>query len=83
MTAEKIDVTIRIDKAQAARLGEIVDVPKARGLGQVRSHERFMIVNGSASPDVLDALRAVEGVASVRTDTTCEASLVTGSPDWE
>ena len=62
MTDEKIDVTIRIDQAEAGRLGEIVDVLKARGLGQVQSHERFMIVNGSASPDALDALRAVDGV---------------------
>ena len=68
MTADKIDVTIRIDKAEAGRMGEIVDVLKSRGLGQVQSHERFMIVNGSASPDALDALRAVEGVASVRED---------------
>ena len=49
-------------------MGEIVDVLKARGLGKVQSHERFMIVNGSASPDALDALRSVEGVASVRKD---------------
>ena len=68
MTADSIDVTIRIDKAEAGRMGEIVDVLKSRGLRQVESHERFMIVNGSVSPDALDELRAVEGVASVRKD---------------
>lgn len=68
MTADKVDVTIRIDKAEAPRIGEIVDVLKARGLGRVQSHERFMIVNGSASPDALEALRAVQGVESVRED---------------
>ena len=73
MTDEKVGVTIRIDQAEAGRLGEIVDVLKARGLGQVQSHERFMIVNGSVSPDGLDALRAVDGVTEVRKDTTYKA----------
>lgn len=35
---------------------------------RVESHERLMIVNGSASPDAPDALRNVKGVASVRQD---------------
>jgi hypothetical protein len=73
MTAEKIDVTIRINKAEASRIGEIVEVLKSRGLGRIQSHERFMIVNGRANPDALDALRAVEGVASVRKDTAYKA----------
>ncbi|RWP54624.1 hypothetical protein [Mesorhizobium sp.] len=73
MTADKIDVTIRIHKAESGRLGEIVDVLKSRGLQQVESHERFMIVNGSVSPDAIDALRTVKGVASVRTDTIYKA----------
>lgn len=73
MTAEKIDVTIRIDASDAGRMGEIVDVLKSRGLGQVQSHERFMMVNGTVSPDALDALRAVDGVASVRKDTVYKA----------
>ena len=68
MTADKVEVTIRIDKAEAPRMGAIVDVLKSRGLGQVQSHERFMIVNGSVSPDALESLRTVDGVASVRKD---------------
>jgi hypothetical protein len=73
MTADKVDVTIRIDKADAGRMAEIVDALKSRGLGQVQSHERLMIVNGCVSSDALDQLRAVEGVASVRRDTAYKA----------
>lgn len=68
MTADMIDVTIRIEKADAGRMDEIVRALKARGLERVESHARFMIVNGSASTDALDALRDVKGVASVRPD---------------
>lgn len=75
MTAHKIDVTIRIDQAEAGRMDEIVDALKSRGLGQVQSHQRFMIVNGSISPDALESLRTVEGVASVRKDATYKAQV--------
>ena len=64
--AEKVDVTIRIDKAEAHRMNEIVRALKAKGLGQVESHVRFMIVNGSVQPDAIDNLKQVKGVASVR-----------------
>ena len=66
--ADKVDVTIRIDKGAAGRLDEIVRALKQRGLDRVESHARFLVVNGSASADALDTLRAVEGVASVRKD---------------
>lgn len=66
--AEKIDVTIRIEKADQGRMDEIVEALKSGGLGHVESHQRFMIVNGSVSADSLDALRNVKGVASVRKD---------------
>jgi hypothetical protein len=69
-TSDMIDVTIRIEKAQAGRMEEIVRALVARGLGRVESHARFMIVNGCVSADALDALRQVEGVASVRQDQT-------------
>ena len=69
----KIDVTIRIDKADAPRMDEIVDELKSHGLEEVQSHVRFMIVNGTVSEDSLDALRKVRGVASVRQDTTYKA----------
>ncbi|ANP85188.1 hypothetical protein [Rhizobium leguminosarum] len=68
MTTDKIEVTIRIDKKEARSLGEVVGDLKLKGLEQVQSHERFMIVNGTVNPDALDALRAVKGVASVRKD---------------
>lgn len=68
-----IDVTIRIDKAQAGRMDEIVRALTACGLDRVERHARFMIVNGCISADALDALRKVEGVASVRKDETYRA----------
>jgi hypothetical protein len=69
-TSDKVDVTIRIDTAQAGRLDEIVRALVASGLDRVESHARFMIVNGCVSAGSLDALRKVEGVASVRKDET-------------
>ncbi|MFH1344455.1 MAG: hypothetical protein ABIL01_25140 [Pseudomonadota bacterium] len=65
---EKVDVTIRIEKADQGRMDEIVEALKSGGLDHVESHRRFMIVNGSANADSLDALRNVKGVASVRKD---------------
>jgi hypothetical protein len=69
-TSDKVDVTIRIETAQAGRLDEIVRALVASGLDRVESHARFMIVNGCVSADAFDALRKVEGVASVRKDDT-------------
>jgi hypothetical protein len=69
-TSDKVDVTIRIETAQAGRLDEIVRALIASGLDRVESHARFMIVNGCVSAGSLDALRKVEGVASVRKDDT-------------
>jgi hypothetical protein len=69
-TSGKVDVTIRIETAQAGRLDEIVRALVASGLDRVESHARFMIVNGCVSADAFDALRKVEGVASVRKDDT-------------
>ncbi|WP_192359557.1 hypothetical protein [Mesorhizobium mediterraneum] len=70
---DKIDVTIRIDKTEASHLSEILDALRSRGLDQVQSHERLMIVNGSVNSDAVDALRSVKGVASVRKDVTYRA----------
>ena len=66
--AEKVDVTIRIDKAEAHRMEEIVQALKAKGLGRIESHDRFMIVNGNIRADAIDSLKQVKGVASVRQD---------------
>ncbi|WP_036283368.1 hypothetical protein [Methylocystis sp. ATCC 49242] len=63
-----VDVTIRIDKAQAQRIEEIVQALQKLGLDHIERHLRFMIVNGRVRADLLDALRRVEGVASVRED---------------
>jgi hypothetical protein len=68
--AEKVDVTIRIEKSDQDRMDEIVEALKGSGLDRVESHKRFMIVNGSVNADALDALRRVKGVASVRKDST-------------
>jgi len=69
-SSDKVDVTIRIETAQAGRLDEIVRALVASGLDRVESHARFMIVNGCVSADAFDELRKVEGVASVRKDDT-------------
>ncbi|PPQ17848.1 hypothetical protein CV770_18715 [Bradyrhizobium sp. AC87j1] len=65
---EKVDVTIRIEKSEQNRMDEIIDALKIRGLDDVESHKRFMIVNGSVNADALDELRKVKGVASVHQD---------------
>ncbi len=65
-----LDVTIRIDKSQAADFEAIVRALKAAGLRKVEPHDRLGIVNGEVSADSLDDLRAVSGVASVREDKT-------------
>ena len=67
-TDRPVDVTIRIDKGQSDRLDDIVRALKAAGLRNVETHERFGMVNGSATADQLDTLRSVAGVASVRQD---------------
>jgi hypothetical protein len=51
-------------------MDEIVEALKSGGLDRVESHQRFMIVNGSANANSLDALRNIKGVASVRKDGT-------------
>jgi len=68
--AEKVDVTIRIEKSEQARMDEIVESLKARGLDDIESHQRFMIVNGRINADKLDDVRKVKGVASVHQDKT-------------
>jgi len=76
MASEKltsIDVTVRIDKAHAARMDEIVRSLKSKGLGDVEAHARFMIVNGRVNPARLDDLKGIEGVADVRADRTYRA----------
>jgi hypothetical protein len=68
-----IDVTIRIAKTHADRFGEIVTQLEAHGLGRIERHDRFLVVNGSTEPERLDDLRAIAGVASVRSDRTYRA----------
>ena len=68
-----IDVAVRIDKAHAMRMDEIVSSLKAKGLGDVETHARFMIVNGRVNPAHIDDLKAIEGVAGVRADRTYRA----------
>ena len=67
---DKVDVTVRLDRAEAERLEEIVNSLKERGLTNVEPHSRFMIVNGTAKAADLESLRQVKGVASVREDKT-------------
>ncbi len=69
-TTDMVEVTIRLDRSQSGRMGEIVHALEALGLCQTVRHDRFAIVNGSVGADRLDALRGVAGVASVREDQT-------------
>jgi hypothetical protein len=66
--ADKIDVTIRIEKSDQDRMDEIIDALKSSGLDQVEGHKRFMIVNGTVNANDVESLRKVKGVASVRED---------------
>ena len=47
---------------------EIVRALEQAGLAEVQPHARFLLVNGSSNAVRLDALRQVDGVASVRVD---------------
>lgn len=73
MPSDKVDVTIRIDKADADRMDEIVRALEERGLHRVEAHRNLMIVNGSVDAAGLEALRQVKGVMSVRPDRTYKA----------
>jgi hypothetical protein len=68
-----LDLTIRLDRARAVQLDDIVAALQACGLQQAQPHARFMIVNGCAPADRLEALRAVSGVESVRRDARYKA----------
>ena len=63
-------VTVRIERAFGDRFDEIVASLKKRGLRDVQSHKRFLLLNGSIPSERLDELRSVDGVASVRVDET-------------
>ncbi|WP_428673317.1 hypothetical protein [Reyranella sp.] len=63
-----IDVTIRLEPVDAARMDRIVQDLARLGLGRIARHERFSIVNGSIPADKVGSLRTVDGVASVRED---------------
>lgn len=72
--SDTVDVTIRIDKADADRLDDIVRALEAAGLANCDVHRKFLLVNGSAPADAMAKLRRVDGVASVREDRTYKAS---------
>ena len=69
----RVDVTIRIDKAAAKRLDEIVRALETSGLTNVDVHKRFLVINGSVAVGTIDALLEIAGVASVRQDRTYKA----------
>ena len=66
----RTDVTVRIDRAHGERFEQIVQALRKQGLGDVVVHATFLMVNGSAADADLEDLRRIEGVASVRPDTT-------------
>jgi len=63
-TTDKVDVTIRIETAQAGRTRRIVRALIASGLDRVESHARFMIAMAVVSPR--STATQGRGVASVR-----------------
>lgn len=69
-----IAVTVRLDRAAADRVNEIVRELKSAGLTDLDLHERLMMVSGNVDSEAVDALRAVPGVASVRADQKYSAS---------
>lgn len=71
--ASDVEVTIQVDRTASDRFDAIVQALAASGLADVASHKRFLIVNGSISPDALDRLREVPGVQSVRQSRTYRA----------
>ena len=71
--AATVDVTIRIDKAHADRLDDIVRELEAAGLANCDVHRKVLIVNGAAPAEAMARLRRVDGVASVREDRTYKA----------
>jgi hypothetical protein len=73
-----VDVTIRIEKASAARLEEIVRALETSGLSNPDVHERFLVVNGSVAAERIDDLRKIKGVASVREDQSYKAQAPRG-----
>lgn len=74
MAEEKVDVTIRLDPdATPERVEDIVRALTAGGLERPEVHARFRIVNGTVDIQSVDALGAVDGVASVRRDRTYRA----------
>jgi hypothetical protein len=65
-----VEVTVRIDKAVAGRLDDIVRALEASGLTNLDLHKRFLMISGSVAEAEIDALRRIDGVASVREDQT-------------
>jgi hypothetical protein len=68
-----VDVTIRLNKDNADRLDDIVRALESSGLRNADVHRRFLMVSGSVAAELIEALRAVEGVTSVREDRTYKA----------
>jgi hypothetical protein len=64
----RVDVTIRIEPTSAERLDAIVQALRDAGLENIDVHRRFLVINGTSAAATLDALRAVNGVASIRKD---------------
>jgi tRNA-dihydrouridine synthase len=64
----KVDVTIRIDKTDGAKLDDIARALESSGVTNLEVHKRLMMISGSVARHAIDALRKIAGVASVRED---------------
>lgn len=61
----RVDVNVAVDDEHSASLPRTAAELAARGLVVTATLDQLGVVLGSADPDRLDALRAVEGVLSV------------------
>ncbi|MGE7369941.1 hypothetical protein ACQKKX_12890 [Neorhizobium sp. NPDC001467] len=69
----RVGVTIRVNRAAAAALDKVADDLKSHGLDNIEIHRMLQMINGDIDAQSLDALRSVDGVASVRKDDVYKA----------
>lgn len=64
--AAVVELTIRIGRDAAGEIDRVCAALEALGLEAIERRDRFLIVNARGPRSRLDAVRAIDGVASVR-----------------
>lgn len=67
-STKRIEVTVRVAKGVDERFDDVLRSLAGAGLRDVEAHPRFHLVSGSIATGDVEALRAVDGVESVRAD---------------